>query len=1077
MLSHLGRYSILSKIGSGGMGEVYLAMSDSGRRVALKTVHPHLLASPGFFMRFIREGQLGSKVKHPNVVRTLEMDSIVIDGKQITYMVMEYVRGNSLRQLLRELGTVPETLLREIALQLSAGLGAIHAAGITHRDLKPENVLISRNHTVRIMDLGVAKMQEASVALTMVGQFVGSYLYAAPEQFDMNANVGPSADLYALGVLLYELATGDNPFKADGVVAVMRNHRDLDPPRLHDRAPEISPFFSEVVHRLLSKEPGERFESAAEVNTLLDEAEHSTWWQEIEREMRKDTSVVPTINVRRECALVGREKELRALHQAWDRAKLGEGGVLLFEGEAGIGKTRLLDAFAREISIDDAHILYGAYTPGAGLGGLTEAIIGKFGSVNLAEGLEPFIPETPTLVSSFAAMVTHESAPVDAAELQADALHTIGCHLVRNLSVDKPSVWAIDDLHFAPQESVHLLMSIARAISTQRTLLVMTARSADFDQHIEHFARLDRFRRHELGRLSQHDVSAMLSETLRSDALVRKYGSRIAEKSDGVPLFVLEIARNVHDNEETGNTEDTDALTDVAVPAAVRDLIGVRIKGLNDDDRNLLDCAAVQGFAFEPDLLARALEIKPIQVLQRLAALERRLGIVQAHGAGYRFDHHQIQEVLYAEQPDALRRHYHMLTADAFEARGNLADVEEPDGAAAYFMADHHMRGTTPESARRYLDSALEHVDNEYRNDAHVTLCNRALERLGHLTPQDRCKILIRKAAVHGHLGQRKRQGAAIEEAVGIADSIGDTALRCKARSELGWHAWALGHLEEAQAVYQDALGIVEDDEQRTELRSRLAMVLSTLGHQEEALELEQKSANTRGLCHQYMGRYGEALACFENAVASAESPSVRAVAPLNVGRMQAALGDPTQARATIEGARGELRSMGLRRPESYATHRLGEVAEQIGDEEEATRLYEEALSLRREIAYPSGVAESLLALGRLRRKQGSEDDVALNEAQQIARDIDRPDELVLSAVYLSGGVAAEAALKSHGPRMRVRDRMEAHFELWRATKKAEHRNEAQRLLAHLLEHAPESCREAMLTNVPLHAAIHSATE
>jgi tetratricopeptide (TPR) repeat protein len=1071
MIEQLGRYMIVSEIGPGRMGKVYVAVTPSGRSVALKIVHPHLATAPGFFKRFLREGELGRKVKHPNVIRTIDMDSVSVDGNQINYMVMEYVNGKSLRLLLKELGTVPETLLREIAMQLTSGLAAIHAEGLVHRDLKPENVLISRDHTVRIMDLGVAGLHAASVALTLGGQFTGSYQYASPEQFEQDAKVGPPADMYALGVLLYELATGDNPFRADNVAAIMEQHQTMVPPRLCERAPEISPFFSEVVHTLLSKQPEERFGSAADLNRILDAGELSDWWREREKTLRKDTAQLPTIRVRRDCALYGRHKELKTLGEAWERAKLGEGGVLLFEGEAGIGKTRLVAEFARDAAADDAHILYGAYTPGGGLGGLSEAIIGRFGSVNLAEELAPFIPETPTLVESFAALVKHESPPAGAAPLKLDALHTVGCHLFRNLACDKPTLMVIDDLHFAPEETIQFMASLARVLAKQRALLVLTSRSVEMDKHMEHLARIERFRRQELGRLSPHEVSEMLSETLRSDALVQKLGGQIAQKSDGVPLFVLEIARTLQE-------KDADEITDVEVPSAVRELIGARIQGLNDDERNLLDCAAVQGFTFDPDLVARALEVKTIQVLQRLAALERRSGVVHAHGSGYRFDHHQIHEVLYSEQPLALRANYHTLTADALEARGKLAEVEQPEGEAAYFIAHHRLRGTSPMGAKRYLNGALAHVDNDFRNDAFVGLCCSALETPDLLSAQERGEILIRKGEVLGHQGRRAQEAAALEEAVSIADSIGDSLLRCKARGSLGWHFLLLGHCPEAKAVFEEALGIVEDPAQRTRLSGRLADVLSTLGHQEEALKLEQPNANNRGLCHQYLGHYAEALACYEQFAADqiAKGDGGSSFAKLNVGRMQAALGDPEEARSTLEVVRAELKSAGMRRPESYAIHRLGDVAEQMGRLEEAEGLFNQALSLRGEIAYPAGVSESLLALGRLRKKQGKDVTAILKESQKIARDIDRPDEFVLSAVYLGGGVAAEAALKSHGPRMRVRERMEAHYELWCATKNPEHLAEARRLHQHLLDHAPEGCREAMVANVPLHRDIAAAT-
>ena len=1061
-MRELGKYMLASEIGTGRMGKVYRGVTSSGRSVAIKVVHQHLISTPGFFRQFLHEAQLGSKVNHPNVVRTVDVGAATIDGAQTNYLVMEFVDGKSMRTLLKELGTVPETLLREIALQATAGLAACHAAGIVHRDLNPENVLISRNQNVRIMDVGVAGINEASVALSLGGQHAGSHSYAAPEMFEGDADVGPAADLYSLGVILHELAIGDNPFHADNVVAIMRKHESVVPARLRDRAPDVSPFFSEVVHTLLAKQPGDRFESAEQLNRILDQAELSEWWRVREKELRKDTTRLPEIRVRRDCTLFGRHKELKTLSDAWERAKLGQGGVLLFEGEAGIGKTRLLDDFARDAASDDAHILYGAYTPGGGLGGLSEAIIGKFGSVNLADGLAPFIPETPTLVTSFAAHVKHENPPPGAALLQLDALHTVGCHLFRNLAVDKPSLLMIDDVHFAPRESFHFLVALARTLVAQRALLVMTARPGDMDRHIEHLTRVERFGRHDLGRLSPHEVSQMLLETLHSDSLVKRLGGQIAEKSDGVPLFVLEIARTLQET-------DSDGVIDVEVPSAVRDLIGVRLQGLSDDERNLLDCASVQGFTFDPDLVARALDVKPIQVLQRLAALERRSGVVHAHGSGYRFDHHQIQEVLFSEQSSVLRAHYHALTADALEARGHLAEVEQPEGAVAFTLALHRLRGTNPMGAKRYLKGALAHVGNDYRNDAHIRLCRLALEAPDFLSAPERCDILIRKGSTHGHLGQRTRQGAALEEAVSIADGIGEAKLRCDARGALGWYLMTIGRCPEAKAVFEEALAMVEDPGQAKQLSGRLADVLSTLGHQEDALQLEQPSPNNRGLCYQYLGHYSEALACFEEAVKQNVGSSLEPIALLNVGRMQAAMGDPEQARATLSGAREKLKAMGLRRPESYAIHRLGAVAEQMGQLDAAARDYAEALSLRREIAYPGGVAESLLAIGRLWKRLGKDPEAILIEAQKIARDIDRPDELVLSAVYMGGGVTAEAALTTHGPRMRVHERMEAHFELWRTTGKAEHLAEARHLHDLLLEHAPADRRDSMAECVPLH--------
>ena len=267
--TRLGPYRLREQLGAGAMGAVYLAEADEGP-VALKVIHPHLLEQSGYFKRFQREAEAGRRVEHPNVVRTLDSDLLMAGGQPCFFLVMEYVQGRTLRELLREMGVLPEALVREIGRQVAAGLAAIHAAGIVHRDLKPENVLITDDHRVRIMDLGVARVEGATTHLTLAGQFAGSLLYAAPEQFRDDV-VGPSADLYALGVLLYELVAGANPFRHDVVAAVMRAHLEEEPPRLEEVEPEVSLFLAELVHTLLQTLPEARFPHAESVQAALEQ--------------------------------------------------------------------------------------------------------------------------------------------------------------------------------------------------------------------------------------------------------------------------------------------------------------------------------------------------------------------------------------------------------------------------------------------------------------------------------------------------------------------------------------------------------------------------------------------------------------------------------------------------------------------------------------------------------------------------------------------------------------------------------------------------------------------------------------
>ena len=174
----IGPYSIVEELGRGGMGTVYLAQRD-GKSFALKLAHEQLAAAPNMVARFLREAEVGRTIDHPNVVRTLDAG----DHEGLPYLVMELVEGRDLRQHLDALGRIPEALLREVACQAAQGLAAIHAAKVVHRDIKPENILITDTNEIRLMDLGVAALQEATTMLTREGAFAGSLLYAAPEQF------------------------------------------------------------------------------------------------------------------------------------------------------------------------------------------------------------------------------------------------------------------------------------------------------------------------------------------------------------------------------------------------------------------------------------------------------------------------------------------------------------------------------------------------------------------------------------------------------------------------------------------------------------------------------------------------------------------------------------------------------------------------------------------------------------------------------------------------------------------------------------------------------------------------------
>jgi len=1006
----LGPYTIEAELGSGGMGTVYRATGPEGV-VALKVVHPHLLATPGFFKRFLREAEIGKAIHHENVVRTLDIDALLVEDKQVHYMVLEYVRGKSLRELLHDLGTVPETLLREIALQTAAGLAAIHEAGIIHRDLKPENILITEDHEIRIMDLGVAKLQEASVAITKEGHFAGSLLYAAPEQFQNDA-VGPRADLYSLGVLLYELATGRHPFRSDDASAVIAAHLNVQPPRVRERSEDVSFFLSELIATLLAKRQAERFASARELHAILEESERSAWWTARSPALRREESRLPRIRVRRETALHGRGDDLRVLRDAWARAREGRGGTVLLEGEAGIGKTRLVDAFLRDLGGDDAHVLYGSYPPSGGLGGLSEAVIGKFGEVRLADALAPYLTVTPSLVPAFAAMLKHESPPTGAEPLRGDALQAVAVHLMRALAEERPTVWVVDDLQFAPRESRDVLLAMARAAEDHRVLLVAASRPGLEQSSLN---RLESFQRIVPRRLGAREIIELLEDAFSSEDLAERLGVRIAKKSDGVPYFIFELIRGLKDAQlirqlDDGSYVQTQDIEEIEVPSAVKDLIEGRMRGLSEDQRAILDVGAVCGMTFDPGLVAQVLEEKRVRVLRALAEIERRFGLVCDEGEAIRFDQNQIQEILYRGVPPHLRIEYHTLLAKAHAERCG----DTPRGDDAVFLVHHYLRGRRPDQALPHLEPALEHLEHGYRNEAVLDLVGRALKAEGLLAGARRAEVLLRQAASLDLLGRRDAQRAALDEAVARADEVGEDRLRSRAQLAVGVLRYGLSEFEAARIAFEESLR-----------RARAA----------SDKDLEARATGSVGVAAWAMGRHAEARTHLERHCALAREIGDRrgeARATGNLGNVFWSLGQFENAREHHERARALAREVGDRGGEALATGNLGTVFSSLGRFAEAREHHDRRRALCREIGHRPGEAHAtgnlgaaFLFLGRLAEAREH-----LERSRALCREIgDRRGEALASGNL---GIVASALgrteeAREHFERKRVLSRETSH--------------------------------------------------
>lgn len=262
----LGHCEIEALIGVGGMSRVYRALQRTlDRYVAVKVLPSYVAADPMFVQRFKREAHAMARLSHPNIITVHDTG----EDQGRLYIIMEYVAGGNLKERMTPL--LPMQDVTRIFRQVAEALNFAHSKNIIHRDVKPVNVLMDTNGRAVLSDFGIAKTFEATESLTRVGAGVGTPEYMSPEQC-RGATVDQRADIYALGILLYEMLTGRTPFIADNYTALAHAHIYEQPPPPSRFNPRISPAVQMVVLKAIEKDPGERFQTALAMASALEQA-------------------------------------------------------------------------------------------------------------------------------------------------------------------------------------------------------------------------------------------------------------------------------------------------------------------------------------------------------------------------------------------------------------------------------------------------------------------------------------------------------------------------------------------------------------------------------------------------------------------------------------------------------------------------------------------------------------------------------------------------------------------------------------------------------------------------------------
>jgi serine/threonine-protein kinase len=265
------RYELLELVGTGGMSSVFKAHDTLlDRDVALKILHPHYIEDDDYVERFRREARAVARLSHPNIVTVIDRGEE--EGRQ--FIVFEYVDGENLKEHVNRSGPLPVRRAVELALQVARALAFAHQHGLVHRDVKPQNVLLNADGEAKVTDFGIARSLDVDHGMTQTGTVLGSSNYIAPEQAS-GRPVDAHTDVYSLGVVLYELLTGEVPFDGENFVAVAMKHINQPPPSLLEKRPDVPMRVAAAADRAMQKDPAARFASmddfAAELEASLRE--------------------------------------------------------------------------------------------------------------------------------------------------------------------------------------------------------------------------------------------------------------------------------------------------------------------------------------------------------------------------------------------------------------------------------------------------------------------------------------------------------------------------------------------------------------------------------------------------------------------------------------------------------------------------------------------------------------------------------------------------------------------------------------------------------------------------------------
>jgi tetratricopeptide (TPR) repeat protein len=807
-----GRYRLLEKLGEGGMGMVYAAQDTLlERRVAIKMLPAESETDSRARARFRREALSAAALDHPFICKIHEVGEQ--DGH--SFIVMEHIEGETLDAVIASGSLGPRQLLN-LACELAQALDEAHRRGIVHRDLKPTNIMLTVHGHVKVLDFGLAKQAGSTdgaaddikgittraytttVGTTHPGVRLGTPPYMSPEQV-LGSPLDTRSDIFSLGVVLHELASGRHPFRkeapSDTMAAILR-----DPPASTVGDLDVVPGFGSIVYRMLAKGCAERYQTMTEVLTELDVLRDRG-------SSGASSASGPSIPFEREerTPLVARDTELGELVRHLDQMLLGRGSIVLLGGEPGVGKTRLARELQRAAhargcfsTTGQCYEQEGAPPFGPYIEMMDQAIRAVPQGLRSALGDDAAVLSLvfPALRRAFPDLPDAPSIPPEQQRL---VVFNGYLDYFRRGTAKSPVVMLLDDLHWADDSTLQLLQYLAPHVASMRLLIVGTYRDVELDEQrplartMEMLLRQRLASRLSMKRLSAPGVEQMLA-TMSGSTPPASLVKAVYTETDGNPFFVEEVFQHL---KEEGRLFDADGrwrsdvrVEEINVPEGVRLVISRRLARLGDEARKVLTAAAVIGRSFPIDLLGAIVDVDDDAVIDIVEHAERAQLLQGERGreARFTFVHELIRSTLLNGLSIPRRQRMHLKIGSAIE----------------------RLRARSLES---YTSTLAHH-----------------LYQAGAAADQDRAVAVISEA-------MRKAYGAgAFEEAVELADRVLSYDLPHASR-ELATvdtakadALWALGRFDQALESAERAFGIWEALHDDAGIAATMSVIGGTYG-------------------------------------------------------------------------------------------------------------------------------------------------------------------------------------------------------------------------------------------------------